>query len=52
MKVQLQADFFNVLNQTQLRFSAQSLSRSGAGFGQLNQAAPPRNVQLGVRVQF
>jgi hypothetical protein len=52
VKVQLQADFFNVLNQTQLRFSSQSLSRSGSGFGQLNQAAPPRNVQLGVRVQF
>jgi Carboxypeptidase regulatory-like domain len=51
-RIQVQADFFNILNQTQLRFSSQSLSRSGAGFGQLNQAAPPRNVQLGVRLTF
>jgi len=52
VKLQVQADFFNVLNQTQLRFSGQSLNRSGGGFGQLNQAAPPRQVQLGVRLQF
>jgi hypothetical protein len=52
LRLQVQADFFNILNQTQLRFSEQSLNRSGGGFGQLNQAAPPRNVQLGVRLQF
>jgi len=52
VQLQIQADMFNILNQTQLRFSAQSLNRSGGGFGQLNQAAPPRNVQLGVRVTF
>ncbi len=50
--LQIQADFFNVLNQTQLRFSSQSLNRSGGGFGQLNQAAPPRQIQLGARVTF
>jgi len=50
--LQVQADLFNVLNQTQLRFSGQSLNRSGGGFGQLNQAAPPRQIQLGVRVTF
>jgi hypothetical protein len=50
--LQVQADLFNVLNQTQLRFSAQSLNRSGGGFGQLNQAAPPRQIQLGVRLSF
>jgi hypothetical protein len=51
-RLQIQADFFNILNQTQLRFSSQSLNRSGGGFGQLNQAAPPRNVQIGVRLTF
>jgi hypothetical protein len=52
VRLQIQADLFNVLNQTQLRFSGQSLNRSGSGFGQLNQAAPPRQIQLGARVTF
>ena len=52
VRLQVQADFFNVLNQTQLRFSGQSLNASGGGFGQLNQAAPPRQVQLGIRLTF
>ena len=52
VKVQVLADLFNVLNETNLRFSSQSLSLSAGGFGQLNTAAPPRNVQLGVRVTF
>jgi hypothetical protein len=50
--LQVQADLFNALNQTQLRFSSQSLNRSGGGFGQLNQAAPPRQIQLGIRLVF
>lgn len=50
--LQVQADFFNMLNQTQLRFSGQSLNASGGGFGQFNQAAPPRQIQLGVRLTF
>ena len=52
VKLQLQADLFNVLNQTNLRFSSQTLNVSAGGFGQLNTAAPPRNVQLGMRVTF
>jgi hypothetical protein len=52
VRLQIQADLFNVLNQTQLRFSGQSLNRSGSGFGQLNQAAPPRQIQIGARVTF
>jgi hypothetical protein len=52
VKVQVQADMFNVFNHTNLRFSAQNLNLSGGGFGLLNQAAPPRNVQLGVRLMF
>jgi len=59
VQLQVQADLFNALNQTSLRFSAQSgttttsgLDLSTGGFGVLNQAAPPRNVQLGVRLTF
>jgi hypothetical protein len=52
VKLQLQADMFNVLNHTNLRFSVQQLTLTDAGFGLLNQAAPPRNVQLGVRLTF
>ena len=43
----MQADFFNVFNHTNLRFSGQSLNLSGGGFGQLNQAAPPRQSSWG-----
>ena len=52
VKLQIQADLFNILNETNLRFSNQSLNFSGGGFGLLNTAAPPRNVQLGMRVTF
>ncbi|PYQ44677.1 MAG: hypothetical protein DMF77_06710 [Acidobacteria bacterium] len=52
VKLQLQADLFNVLNQTNLRFSTQTLNVSSGGFGQVTVAAPPRNVQLGMRVTF
>lgn len=52
VRLQFQADLFNVLNHTNLRFSSQSLNMSDGGFGLLNQAAPPRNVQLGVRLSF
>ena len=52
VKLQIQADMFNAFNHTNLRFSGQSLNRSGSAFGQLNQAAPPRNVQLGIRLTF
>jgi hypothetical protein len=52
VKLQIQADLFNAFNQTMLRFSGQSLNISDGGFGLLNQAAPPRNVQLGARLTF
>jgi hypothetical protein len=52
VKLQIQADLFNVLNATNLRFTGQILNLSDGGFGLLNQAAPPRNVQLGVRLTF
>jgi hypothetical protein len=52
VRLQFQADLFNVFNHTNLRFSSQTLNASNAGFGELNTAVPPRNVQLGVRVTF
>ena len=55
VKLQFQADLFNVFNQDGLRFgtgSGSTLNFSGGGFGQLNGAAAPRQVQLGVRLQF
>jgi hypothetical protein len=52
VNVQFQADLFNALNHTNLRFSGATAERTGSGFGQLNQAAPPRQIQLGARVTF
>jgi hypothetical protein len=55
VKLQFQADMFNVFNHTNLRFSAQALNLAVAqpgDFAVLNQAAPPRNVQLGLRLTF
>lgn len=52
VKLQIQADLFNAFNRTNLRYSAQTLNLSTAGFQLLNQAAPPRNVQLGFRLMF
>lgn len=52
MKLQFQADVFNAFNQKSLRFSSQTPSLTAGGFGQLDAVAPPRNVQLGVRVTF
>ena len=49
----MQADLFNVFNQTQLRFATRRWFTPPPGrFGQLNQAAPPRQIQLGARVSF
>jgi hypothetical protein len=52
VKLQLVADLFNIFNETNLRFSNQTLNVSAGAFGQLTVAAPPRNVQLGMRVTF
>jgi hypothetical protein len=52
VKLQIQADMFNVFNHTNLRYSGQTLNMNTAGFQLLNQAAPPRNVQLGIRLMF
>jgi Carboxypeptidase regulatory-like domain len=52
VRLQIQADLFNVLNQTNLRYNAQTLNVSTGGLASLNAVAPPRNVQLGLRVTF
>lgn len=50
VKVQFQADFFNAFNLVYYQNPATNLS--GAGFGLITAAQPPRNVQLGLRVSF
>jgi hypothetical protein len=52
VRLQIQADLFNALNQTNLRYNTQTLNVSSGGLGSLNAVSPPRNVQLGVRVTF
>jgi hypothetical protein len=52
VRLQIQADLFNIFNETNLRFGNQNLNLSGGAFGVLNTAAPPRNVQLAMRVTF
>jgi Carboxypeptidase regulatory-like domain len=52
VQLQIQADLFNAFNHTNLRYNAQILNVSTGGLASLNTAAPPRNVQLGVRVTF
>ena len=52
VKVQVQADLSNAFNQENFRFSSQTPNFSAGGFGQLTAIAPPRNVQLGVRLTF
>jgi hypothetical protein len=49
-KLQFQADFFNAFNNLILRNPATTVTT--AGFGTITSAAPMRNVQLGLRVQF
>jgi len=52
VKLQIQADLFNAFNQKNFRFSNQVVNFSAGGFGTLTAVAPPRNVQLGVRLTF
>ena len=49
-KVQVQADFFNAFNQVSYNNPATNISNSG--FGVITAAAPPRQVQLGVKFLF
>ena len=53
VNVQVQADLFNALNKSNLRYANQTLvfTTSGA-FAQLDQAAAPRQIQLAARFIF
>ena len=50
IQLRVQADAFNVLNKT--NYSAIDSNASDAGFGRLNGANPPRQMQLGAKVIF
>ena len=50
VKLGVQADLFNALNHVNYRNPATVVTT--AGFGTITQAAPSRNVQLGVRLTF
>ena len=50
VKLRFQADAFNVLNHT--NYSGLDSNASDGGFGRLNGAYPPRQMQLGARVTF
>jgi hypothetical protein len=50
VKLQFQADLFNALNHTNFRNPATTVTDQG--FGTITAAAPPRNVQLGMRLTF
>jgi hypothetical protein len=51
MKLKIQADLFNALNHTNFSGIA-STNVSNSNFGQINSVGPPRNIQLGVRIEF
>jgi hypothetical protein len=50
VQLKLQADAFNVLNHT--NYSALDSNASDGGFGRLNGAYPPRQMQFGAKVIF
>ncbi|WP_213806286.1 carboxypeptidase regulatory-like domain-containing protein [Granulicella sp. dw_53] len=50
VRLKFQADFFNVLNRT--NFSGVNLNVSNANFGTVSGAYPPRQLQLGAKVNF
>ena len=61
VKMQFQADFFNVMNHTNFRNPQANMNNANfatgantanSDFGVISQAVPPRNVQLGVRLTF
>ncbi|HYT75869.1 MAG TPA: hypothetical protein VEL79_14040, partial [Vicinamibacterales bacterium] len=49
-KLTIQADLFNALNHT--NFSNPATTVTSANFGQITSVGPPRNIQLGMRIDF
>jgi len=55
ISTQVQADFFNAFNQTNLNnpnTDPGSLTSPNNAFGTINGAAPGRNIQLGLKLVF
>ena len=50
MRLAFQMDAFNAFNRTNLNNPATTVT--GGGFGQISGAAPPRNLQFGVKFNF
>jgi hypothetical protein len=50
VRMKFQADLFNVLNRT--NFSGLNLNASNTNFGTVSGAHPPRQMQLGLKLQF
>ena len=50
VRAQVEATLYNAFNQLNYRSPATNLS--GAGFGSISSVAPPRQIQLGFRVNF
>jgi hypothetical protein len=50
VRAQFEASLFNAFNGLNYRVPGTNLS--GAGFGSITQVAPPRQIQLGFRVNF
>jgi len=50
MRVTFQADLFNAFNKT--NFSNPATTITSNNFGQITSVGPPRNIQLGLRVDF
>jgi hypothetical protein len=50
MNLRFRADFINAFNN--VNFQAPSTNISNSGFGTITSAYPPRNIQLGVKLQF
>jgi hypothetical protein len=50
IKIRFQADMFNLLNRA--NFRGLDTNVSDRAFGSISAAGPPRNVQLGIKLQF
>ncbi len=50
LKMRFRADFINAFNN--VNFQGPSTDRSSSNFGTIQAAYPPRNIQLGVKLEF
>jgi outer membrane receptor protein involved in Fe transport len=51
VRLQFRGELFNILNHPNFEFTSATMSL-GSGFGSLSSAAPPRNVQLALKLIF